>query len=71
MSMNHLLITADRATHLKIVVVALVGGMVAVIGGVAGHVAYEQATARALSNQPVAKASRSAVVTSRDHVVVR
>ena len=64
--MNHSIHSADRATHLKIVVVALVAGIAVSAFGVAtrSNVDYSQ-TAQ------VVKAGKPVVVTSSDTSVVR
>ena len=64
--MNHSIHSADRATHLKIVVVALVAGIAVAGFGIFAHTSsdYTQ-TAR------VVKAGKPVVVTSSDASVVR
>ena len=64
--MNHSIHSADRATHLKIVVVALVAGICVAAFGIAArtNVDYSQ-TAH------VIKAGKPVVVTSSDTSVVR
>jgi hypothetical protein len=65
-NMNHSFHSADRATHLKIVVVALVAGIAVLAFGIANRssVDYSQ-TAN------VIKAGKPVVVTSSDRMVVR
>ncbi len=64
--MNHSIHSADRATHLKIVVVALVAGIAVAAFGITArsNVDYSQ-TAH------VIKAGKPVVVTSSDTAVVR
>ena len=64
--MNHSIHSADRATHLKIVVVALVAGLVVAAFGMAtrSNVDYTQ-TAR------VIKAGAPVAITSSDTAMVR
>lgn len=64
--MNHSIHSADRATHLKIVVMALVAGIAVAAFGITArsHVDYTQ-TAH------VIKAGKPVVVTSSDNLVVR
>jgi hypothetical protein len=64
--MNHSIHSADRATHLKIVVVALVAGIAVAAFGITArsNVDYSQ-TAH------VIKAGKPVVVTSSDTSVVR
>jgi hypothetical protein len=64
--MNHSIHSADRSTHLKIVVVALVAGIAVTAFGIAArtNVDYSQ-TAR------IIKAGKPVVVTSSDISTVR
>jgi hypothetical protein len=64
--MNHSIHSADRATHLKIVVVALIAGLAVAAFGVAtrSSVDYSQ-TAR------VIKAGAPVAITSSDSAMVR
>jgi hypothetical protein len=66
--MNHSFHSADRATHLKIVIVALVAGVTVAAFGIAtrSNVDYSQtATAHLI------KAGKPVVMTSSDAMVVR
>jgi hypothetical protein len=65
--MNHSLHSADRATHLKIVVVALVAGIAVAAVGITtrANVDYSQTATH------VIKAGKPVVVTSSDTSVVR
>jgi hypothetical protein len=66
-SMNHSIYSADRSTHLKVVVVALVAGIVAVGFGISARSNsddYAQ-TAR------VIKAGKAVTITSSSNSVVR
>jgi hypothetical protein len=67
--MNHSFHSADRATHLKIVVVALVAGISVAAFGIAArtNVDYSQQTATA----HVIKAGKPVVMTSSDISAVR
>ncbi len=64
--MNHSFHSADRSTHLKIVIVALVAGIAVAAFGITArsNVDYSQ-TAHAI------KAGKPVVVTSSDTMVVR
>jgi hypothetical protein len=64
--MNHSIHSADRATHLKIVVVALIAGIAVAAFGISARVSadYSQ-TAR------VMKAGKPVVLTSSDTMIVR
>jgi hypothetical protein len=64
--MNHSFHSADRATHLKIVIVALVAGIAVAAFGLStrSNVDYSQ-TAR------VIKAGKPVVITSSDSSVIR
>ena len=67
--MNHSIHSADRATHLKIVIVALVAGIVVAAFGITARsgVDYTQ-TAQSVH---VIKAGKPVVVTSSDTSMVR
>ena len=64
--MNHSIHSADRATHLKIVAMALVAGIAVSVFGLAtrSHVGDTQTAG-------VVKASQSMVLTSTDNVTIR
>jgi hypothetical protein len=64
--MNHSIHSADRATHLKIVVVALVAGI-----AVAGFGISARSTADYSQTAHVMKAGKPVVVTSSDASLVR
>ncbi|SHN85856.1 hypothetical protein [Bradyrhizobium erythrophlei] len=64
--MNHSIHSADRATHLKIVVMALVAGIAVAGFALSAHVSSDYAqTARVL------KAGKPVVLTSSDTSIVR
>ena len=64
--MNHSIYSADRTTHLKIVVVALVAGIAVAGFGISAHTfSNDTQTAR------VVKAGKPVVVTSSDTSMVR
>lgn len=63
--MNHSLVTADRTTHLKIVVLSLIAAIVVVLVGLTARLA-ETGTATARIEAPVVvKAGTPATYTSR------
>jgi len=65
--MNHSLLSADRGTHLKIVVVALVGAIAVVIAGISAHVSDAgNMTAAVKANGPLVKAGTPAIYSNRD-----
>ena len=66
--MNHSIYSADRATHLKIVVVALVAGIA--VGGL-GIAARSNADDGYAQTAHVIKAGKPVVVTSTDAALVR
>ncbi len=72
--MNHSIYGADRLTHLKIVVVALIGAvLVAGVGVAASNTTSEPSvvTARAQGYGPVVKAGKPVVMTSREASSIR
>jgi hypothetical protein len=66
--MNHSIHSADRATHLKIVVVALLAGMTVTAFGIATRSSNSDTTQTAAR---VIKAGKPVVVTSSDSSMVR
>jgi hypothetical protein len=69
--MAHSLIGADRITHLKILAVALVAGVVFVAVGVAAHLSDFEAAGAMTQAQPVLKAGKSTIFTSGYDVTIR
>jgi hypothetical protein len=65
--MNHSIHSADRATHLKIVVVALVAGMAVAAFGISARTSSSDYSQTA----HVVKAGKPTLVTSSDVPVVR
>ena len=65
--MNHSIYSADRSTHLKIVVVALVAGIAVAGFGISAHNSDDGYTQTAR----VIKAGKAVTVTSSDASVVR
>ena len=70
--MNHLLVTADRTTHLKIVAVSLVAAIAVIVVGVTARIADTgTASAKLESHGPVLKAGKPATVTVRDGTAIQ
>jgi hypothetical protein len=70
--MNHSLLSADRGTHLKIVVVALVAALTVVIAGVSAHVSEPgNMTTASKANGPVLKAGAPTVYSNREGAATR
>jgi hypothetical protein len=71
--MNHSMYSADRATHLKIVVVALIGATLVAGIGIAARVtdSAATATARLKTDGPIIKAGQPVIITSNDGSAVR
>jgi hypothetical protein len=65
--MNHSIYSADRSTHLKIVVVALVAGIAVVGFGISARINSEDYTQTAR----VMKAGKAVTITSSNVSVVR
>jgi hypothetical protein len=66
--MNHSFHSADRATHLKIVVVALVASIAVTVFGIAARSDVDNSQTAAMH---VIKAGKPLVVTSSDSSMVR
>jgi hypothetical protein len=72
--MNHSIITADRTTHLKIVVVALIGATLVAGVGIAARVTESQPGATIAAVQPdipLIKAGHPVAISRSDATVVR
>jgi hypothetical protein len=68
---NYSLTTADRLTHLKIVVVSLVAGIAVVGIGIAARPDLPDMSTRLESRAPVLKADKPVVWTQSDRVTIR
>jgi hypothetical protein len=66
--MDHSLLTASRTTHVKIVVVALLGAILVVTVGIASHLG---ATGSSAVAPGVVKAGEPAAYSNRDDALVR
>ena len=70
--MNHSLRSADRSTHLKIAVIALIGALVVVLLGLNARVGdTPSVTARHETDGPVLKAGQPATYTGLDGSPIR
>jgi hypothetical protein len=69
--MNHSMYSADRATHLKIVVVALIGATLVAGIGIAARVSDTNSATAMKANGPVLKAGQPVVITSSETNAVR
>ena len=69
--MAHSLLSADRTTHLKILAVALVAGVLFVMVGVAAQLGDFETAGAMMQNQPVVKASKSTIFTTRYDVTIQ
>ena len=69
--MSHSLLRASPHTHLKIVVLALVGAILIVLGGIAAHVNASRDLARLHVHTPVAKAAKPVSFTGQGGIVIR
>ena len=71
MSKNYSIATADRTTHLKIVVVSLIAGIVVVIGGIAARPSLPDMSTQLEARAPVLKAGKPVIWTSHDQNTIR
>jgi hypothetical protein len=70
--MNSSLFTCDRATHLKIVAVALVAAIVLAVGGIRAHMGDTGSLAAgAKTSGTVVKAGKPAIYSTRNDSAVR
>ena len=68
---NYSLTTADRLTHLKIVVVSLIAGIVVVGIGIAARPDLPDMSTRLETRAPVLKAGKPVIWTQSDRVTIR
>ena len=66
--MNHSIYSADRATHMKIVVVALVAGIVVAGLGISAHLTTDNGYSQTAR---VIKAGKPVAITSSDTSIIR
>jgi len=66
--MNHSIYSADRATHMKIVVVALVAGIVVAGLGISAHLTTDNGYSQTAR---VIKAGKPVTITSSDTSIIR
>jgi hypothetical protein len=71
-SMNSSLATADRATHVRVIVMALVGAIAVMLVGLGARAPDMGSTpATAGINGPVQKAGTSAAYSNNDVIIIR
>lgn len=68
---NYSLHNADRLTHIKIVVMSLVAGIIVVAVGIAARPTLPDMSTQLEARAPVLKAGQPVVWTSRDTTVIR
>lgn len=68
---NYSLVTADRLTHLKIVVMSLIAGIIVVGVGIAARPEAPSMSARLEARAPVLKAGQPVVWTSSETTLIR
>jgi hypothetical protein len=69
--MSHSLLSASPRTHVKIVIVALVGAIMVVIAGIAAHVSANRDIARLQAHAPAIKASKLLNYSDQGRTLVR
>jgi hypothetical protein len=68
---NSSIFTADRTTHLKIVVISLVASIAVVVVGIAARTTTADTTARIQTAGPAVKAGKPVAITNSDTRTVR
>lgn len=68
---NYTLNTADRLTHIKIVVVSLIAGIAVVGVGVAARPELPDMSTRLEARAPILKPGKAVIWTSADQVTIR
>jgi hypothetical protein len=71
MMTNYSLRTADRLTHIRIVVMSLIAGIVVVTVGIAARPTVPDMSAQLESRAPVLKAGQPVIVTGSQATIVR
>ena len=69
--MSHSLLSASPHTHVKIVVLALMGAILIVLGSITAHVNASGGMAQAQGHAPVVKAAKPVTYSGRDKTIVR
>ena len=69
--MSPSLLNASPQTHVKIVVLALVGAILIVLGSITAHVNASHDTAQAQAHAPVVKASKPVTYSAQDKTLIR
>jgi hypothetical protein len=69
--MSHSLLSASPHTHVKIVVLALVGAILIVLGGITAHLNQSRDIAAAQAHAPVVKPLKPVTYTGRSETLVR
>jgi hypothetical protein len=68
---NYSLVTADRKTHIKVVVVALIAGIAIIGGGIAASWAPPDISTQLEARAPLLKANKPVIWTSSDQITIR
>ena len=69
--MNHSFYSADRMTHLKIVVVALIAAIGVAGFGISARLSSDDLTQTARASGPAIKASKAVVLTSSEQSAIQ
>ena len=69
--MNHSIYSADRMTHLKVVVVALFAAIIVAGVGITARVSTNDGLMQTARSTAPVKASKAVLITSSDNAVVR
>jgi hypothetical protein len=68
---NSTIFTADRSTHLKVVVVSLVASIAVIVVGIAARTSTPDTTARIQTAGPAVKAGKPIAITHSDTTAIR
>jgi len=69
--MNYTLMTADQATHLKVVVVSLIASIVIVAGVIAARPSLPDMSTQLEARAPVLKAGKPVIWTNSEKITIR
>ena len=68
-SNNYSLITADRTTHTKVIIVALIAGIAIIAGGIAASRPPSDMSTQLEARAPMLKANKPIIWTSNNQVI--
>jgi hypothetical protein len=68
---NYRIVSADRSTHIKVALVALIAGVVIVVGGLAALPKFPDMSTQIEARAPVLKAGKPVIWTNQEQISIR